>query len=185
MKINATAFAVALSLSFILGVATNARGADISETTLAAIDINGKRVSTVELVQLSSNGAIGFTRARWQEFGVVLSSDVPGEVVYTLDIGAQVHFNGSTQTYEVSVPAKFLPNQDIGASLGLSTEITKPAKGVMLGYDVAVLQQDSQTFGSLGYDIQSDILGGFLLYTAQFSVAPSSRQHSRALTTWS
>ncbi|WP_314100787.1 fimbria/pilus outer membrane usher protein [uncultured Stenotrophomonas sp.] len=185
MKINATAFAVALSLSFILGVATNARGADISETTLAAIDINGKRVSTVELVQLSSNGAIGFTRARWQEFGVVLSSDVPGEVVYTRDIGAQVHFNGSTQTYEVSVPAKFLPNQDIGASVGLSTEITKPAMGVMLGYDVAVLQQDSQTFGSLGYDIQSDILGGFLLYTAQFNVAPSSRQHSRALTTWS
>lgn len=180
MTIYATAWAVALALS--LTAPTYAYASEPT-TTLAAISLNGRSVSVVEEIFFQDDGVL-LPRSRWEEFGVVVPKNLGSGLVNSTQLSAIVVFDEAKQAYSITVPAKFLPKQAFASHTYLNTNVSRSARGVMLGYDISAAQNQGDTFASLGYQLQSNMFSGSLFYTAQYNTTPSGSEHARALTTW-
>lgn len=158
-----------------------------SDATIAAVSINGSLKSDVEELQVRDDGQLLIAKERWAQWGIQLPASLSGrDLVSPSDLNADVQYDAATQSYDILVPAKYLPARDYNPVSRMRTDVGPSPKGLMLGYDYRA--QDSDTYGftqSLSYDIRSNVLGGTFYGAGQLNDDSNGLSHERSLTTWS
>lgn len=154
------------------------------EQTVAALSVNGKQVSTAEIIDIVGDD-VYLPAKRWRELLVTVSEKHgPDEKLSARSLGLAVVFDDSAQLYKITVPSRLLPMQDFSKIAARNTDVSPAPKGVMVGYDIAVKQSRSGLSASVAHDLRTHVLGGVLSTTGQYNPT-SDDTYKRGLTTWS
>ena len=149
------------------------------------VSLKGREVSVRAAEFVRHGASLTATPEVWLQAGLVLTpSEKEKDTLSSEELGLSATIDEARSSVVFDGPAHRFPLQQFGKEETVQAPIAPPAKGVLLGYDLALSTDGKQINGSVGHSVKTTLLGnGVLLTTGQLNTTQSGIEYRRGFST--